>query len=192
MRNAFIETLTKAAAQDPRIFLVVGDLGFSVIEDFANKFPDRFLNAGVAEQNMTGVAAGLAMAGFKVFTYSIANFPTLRCLEQVRNDICYHGLDVTIVAVGGGLGYGSLGYSHHAVQDMACLRGFPGILMATPGDPSETKAVTHALLQYQGPAYLRLGKGGELAGGLNVAFMKPLSELLNLQEIRSCLFVEIF
>jgi len=165
MRNTFIETLTACASVDPRIFLVVGDLGFSVVETFSKKFPERFLNAGVAEQNMTGVAAGLAMAGYKVFTYSIANFPTLRCLEQIRNDVCYHGLDVTIVAVGGGLGYGPLGYSHHAVQDIACLRGFPGILMATPGDPYETEAVTRALVRHRGPAYLRLGKGGEPQGG---------------------------
>jgi len=164
MRNAFITTLMACAESDSKIFLIVGDLGFSVVEPFAKKFPERFLNAGVAEQNLTGVAAGLAMAGYKVFTYSIANFPTLRCLEQIRNDICYHHLNVTIVTVGGGLGYGPLGYSHHAVQDIACLRTFPGILMATPGDQNETIAVTQALIRYDGPAYLRLGKGGEPSG----------------------------
>ena len=99
MRTAFIEELTAQARLNPAIFLVVGDLGYSVIEPFAAEFPDRFLNAGVAEQNMAGLAAGLASEGFHVFTYSIANFPTLRCLEQIRNDICYHNLPVTSVAV---------------------------------------------------------------------------------------------
>ena len=103
MRTAFINELIVQARTNPKIFLVVGDLGFSVIEPFAEEFPDRYLNAGVAEQNMTSVAAGLASEGYHVFTYSIANFPTLRCFEQIRNDICYHNLPVTVVAVGGGV-----------------------------------------------------------------------------------------
>src|SRR6187431_2921481 len=118
MRNAFIEELSTLAEANDNIVLVVGDLGYSVVEPFAQRFPDRFLNAGVAEQNMTGLAAGLASEGYHVFTYSIANFPTLRCLEQIRNDVCYHVLPVTVVAVGAGLAYGNLGYSHHAVQDI--------------------------------------------------------------------------
>ncbi len=162
MRNTFLQTLLQLAESDPRIMLVVGDLGFSVVEPFAQRFPDRFLNAGIAEQNMAGVAAGLAMAGFHPFIYSIANFPTLRCLEQIRNDIAYHRQPVTVVAVGGGLGYGSLGYSHHAVQDLACLRSMPGMLMATPGDPFETIAATRFLVQANRPSYHRLGKGGEV------------------------------
>src|SRR5436189_6111623 len=116
MRTAFIQELIAQARLHPDIFLVVGDLGFSVVEPFREEFPDRFLNAGVAEQNMTGLAAGLASEGYRVFTYSIANFATFRCAEQIRNDIAYHHLPVTIVAVGGGLAYGNLGYSHHAVQ----------------------------------------------------------------------------
>ncbi|MEO8447904.1 MAG: transketolase, partial [bacterium] len=102
MRTAFIEQLIEEARKDENIFLVVGDLGFSVVEPFAKEFPERFLNAGVSEQNMTGIAAGLAMEGYTVFTYSIANFPTLRCMEQIRYDVCYHNLNVKIVAVGGG------------------------------------------------------------------------------------------
>ena len=161
MRNAFVQALTDCAADNADVMLIVGDLGYSVVERFADRFPARFLNAGVAEQNMAGMAAGLAMTGFRPFIYSIANFPTLRCLEQIRNDIVYHRLPVTIVAVGGGLGYGSLGYSHHAVQDIACMRTLPGILMVTPGDAVETVAVTRYLLRTPRPAYLRLGKGGE-------------------------------
>lgn len=173
MRNTFLNTLVDLAQQDDRICLLVGDLGYSVVEPFRDRFGPRFINAGIAEQNMCGVAAGMAMAGHKVFTYSIANFPTLRCLEQIRNDICYHGADVTVVAVGGGIGYGSLGYSHHAVQDIACLRGFPGILMATPGDPRETVAVTRFIATHHGPTYLRLGKGGEPVIGEDVPVLEP-------------------
>jgi transketolase len=161
MRNTFVNTLVESAASDPTICLVVGDLGYSVVEPFCDNYGARFLNAGVAEQNMTGVAAGMAMTGLKVFTYSIANFPTLRCLEQIRNDVCYHGADVTVVAVGGGLGYGNLGYSHHAVQDIACMRTLPGMTLLLPGSPAEVVAVTRWKLEHPGPAYLRLGKGGE-------------------------------
>lgn len=161
MRTAFITELVELARIRKGIFLVVGDLGFSVVEPFAREFPDRFLNAGVAEQNMTGVAAGLASEGYHVFTYSIANFPTFRCAEQIRNDIAYHGLPVTIVAVGGGLAYGNLGYSHHAVQDMAMMRTFPGLTLACPGDPEETRACVRYLTTHPGPSYLRLGKSGE-------------------------------
>lgn len=139
----------------------MGDLGYSVVELFANEFPDRFLNAGVAEQNMTGMAAGLASEGYHVFTYSIGNFPTLRCLEQIRNDICYHNLPVTVVAVGAGMAYGNMGYSHHCVQDIAALRGLPNLTLLSPADPGETKHCVRWLSQNPGPSYLRLGKAGE-------------------------------
>lgn len=167
MRTAFIQELVSLARRNPQIFLVVGDLGFSVVEPFAQEFPGRFLNAGISEQNMTGLAAGLASEGFHVFTYSIANFPTFRCAEQIRNDIAYHDLAVTVVSVGGGLAYGSLGYSHHAVQDIAMLRTFPGMLIAAPGDPIETRACLRYLAEKPQPSYLRLGKAGEpqLHGG---------------------------
>jgi len=161
MRTAFIQELVVLARTNPSIFLVVGDLGYSVVDAFAREFPDRYLNAGVAEQNMTGLAAGLASEGYHVFTYSIANFPTFRCAEQIRNDIAYHGLPVTVVSVGGGLAYGSLGYSHHAVQDMALLRSFPGMTLAAPGDPVETRAALRYLCEHPRPSYLRLGKAGE-------------------------------
>jgi transketolase len=161
MRTAFINELIKQARENPRIFLVVGDLGFSVVEPFAAEFPDRYLNVGVAEQNMTGVAAGLASEGFHVFTYSIANFPTLRCLEQVRNDICYHKLPVTVTAVGGGLAYGNLGYSHHAVQDLAVMRSMPHMTVLSPADPGETAECVRYLSKNPTTSYLRLGKAGE-------------------------------
>lgn len=161
MRNTFIEELVTLARKHPHLALIVGDLGYSVIEPFADEFPDRFINAGVAEQNMTGLAAGMASEGYHVFTYSIANFPTFRCAEQIRNDVAYHNLPVTVVAVGGGLAYGALGYSHHAVQDYALMRIMPNMLIAAPGDPMEVRSSMRYLVANPGPSYLRLGKVGE-------------------------------
>lgn len=161
MRTAFIKTLFDLAKQDERINLIVGDLGYSVVEPFQKEFPCRFINAGVAEQNMTGIASGLALSGKVVFTYSIANFPTLRCLEQIRNDVCYHNANVKIVAVGGGFAYGALGMTHHATEDLAIMRSLPNMLVVAPGDPVEAKSATEAIVRHQGPCYLRLGKAGE-------------------------------
>lgn len=161
MRTAFIEALTDLAGMDQRVTLLVGDLGFGVVEGFARKYPDQFLNMGVAEQNMTGVAAGLALSGRVVFTYSIANFPTIRCLEQIRNDVCYHRANVKIVAVGGGYAYGPLGMTHHATEDLALMRVLPEMAVVAPGDPVETAAAVWALAAHDGPAYLRLGRAGE-------------------------------
>jgi transketolase len=161
MRNAFIQELVSLARQHPQIALIVGGLGYSVIEPFADEFPSRFINAGVAEKNMTGLAVGMASEGYHVFTYSIANFPTFRCTEQIRNDVAYHKLPVTVVAAGGGLAYGALGYSHHAVQDYALMRTLPNMLIAAPGDPMETRACMRYLVENTGPSYLRLDKAGE-------------------------------
>ncbi len=161
MRNTFIKELIERAEHNKRIVLVVGDLGFGVVEEFAQRYPTRFFNAGVAEQNMMGLCAGIASEGYHVFAYSIANFPTFRCAEQLRNDVDYHKLPVTIVAVGGGLAYGNLGYSHHAVQDFALMRILPNMLISAPGDPQETISCLDYLLANPQPSYLRLGKSGE-------------------------------
>jgi transketolase len=161
MRTAFIQELCALAESDERIWLICGDLGYSVLEAFADRFPKRYLNAGVAEQNMTGIAAGLALTGKIPVTYSIANFPVMRCLEQVRNDVCYHNLNVKIVSVGGGLAYGSHGYTHHGVEDLAVMSVLPNMTVLAPGDPVEARAATRAVMARPGPAYLRLGKAGE-------------------------------
>jgi len=163
VRTAFIESLCRLAAKDERIWLLTGDLGYSVLERFRDAFPGRYVNVGVAEQNMTGVAAGLARCGKIVFTYSIANFPTFRCLEQVRNDVCHHELPVKIVSVGGGLAYGPAGYTHHGVEDFAVMQALPGITVVAPGDPIEAQLATEAIADSAGPCYLRLGKAGEPA-----------------------------
>lgn len=161
MRNAFMDELISQAEVNERVMLIVGDLGYSVVEPFAERFPDRFINAGVAEQNMMSLAAGMASEGFHVFVYSIGIFPTFRCAEQIRNDVDYHQLPVTVVTVGGGLAYGNLGYSHHAVQDYGLMRLMPNMLIASPGDPMEVRACMRYLAANQQPSYLRLGRVGE-------------------------------
>lgn len=173
MRNAFINELVVAARTNQNIALIVGDLGFSVVEPFADEFPDRFINAGVAEQNMMGVAAGMASEGYHVFVYSIGVFPTFRCAEQIRNDVAYHNFPVTIVTVGGGLAYGALGYSHHVVQDYALIRSLPNMLIAAPGDPMETRACVRYLLKNPQPSYLRLAKAGEPSFHTDVPEVEP-------------------
>lgn len=161
MRNEMIRVLEGLAEADPDVMLITGDLGFGVLTRFSERFPRQFLNAGVAEQNMTGLAVGMALEGKTVFTYSIGNFPTLRCLEQIRNDACYHNANVKIVCIGGGFTYGSLGISHHATEDLAILRALPDITVIAPGDPVEAAAATRAVYETPGTCYLRLGRGGE-------------------------------
>jgi transketolase len=161
MRSAFVRALTDAAAADDRIVFLTGDLGFKLFDDFASRYPGRFLNVGVAEATMAGVATGLALEGKKPFIYSIAPFVTLRCYEQIRNDICYHEADVTVVGVGGGYSYGPNGPTHHALEDVAVMRVLPNMTVICPGDPAETEAAVRALVAHRGPAYLRLGRAGE-------------------------------
>lgn len=161
MRDTFVRTLVELAKEDKNIELLTGDLGFGVLKPFWETVPDQFTDAGIAEQNMTTVAAGMALEGKTVFTYSIGNFPTLRCLEQIRNDCTYHKANVKIVCVGGGLVYGSLGMSHHATEDLAVMRALPDMVVMAPGDPAEAEAATRAIAAYPGTCYLRLGRGGE-------------------------------
>jgi len=161
MRTAFIESLIECARSNRNIWLLTADLGFSVLERFRDEFPGRFINIGIAEQNMIGIAAGLALSGKTVFVYSIANFPTFRCLEQIRNDVCFHNLNVIVVAVGSGVGYGSSGYTHHGIEDLALMRALPNMSVVAPGDSTETTLVTQLLTLSKGPVYLRLGKSGE-------------------------------
>jgi len=161
MRTAWIQTLVKIARTDRNIFLLVGDVGFSLVEPFAQEFPDRFVNIGIAEQNMTGIAAGLALSGKTVFCYSLANFPTIRCLEQIRNDICYHKANVKIVSSGGGLAYGSLGVTHQVTEDLAIMRAIPNMTVIAPGDPEEAALATQAIVEQPTPCYLRLVKTGD-------------------------------
>lgn len=161
MRNNFINVITEEAVKNKDIVLVTGDLGFNVLNKFEEKCPNQFINAGIAEQNMTSVAAGLALSGKKVFTYSIGNFCTLRCLEQIRNDICYHNADVKIISLAAGFAYGNLGMSHHATEDIACLRSLPNMTLFSPCDPIETRLVAKECLKLKGPCAIRLGRGGE-------------------------------
>jgi transketolase len=161
MRNSFIKTLMEQARQDERIFLLCGDLGYSVLEPFAEAFPDRFINVGIAEQNMVGLAAGLSLEGYTVFCYSIGNFPTLRAMEQIRYDVAYHDTNVKIIAVGGGYAYGPLSTSHHTTEELGMLRTIPNMVVTAPGDPAEVDAMTAFIAQHRGPCYMRLNKAGE-------------------------------
>lgn len=161
MRDRFVSTLMALAAKDPNLHLITGDLGFGVLKPYWEQFPDQFTNAGIAEQNMTSFAAGMALEGKTVFTYSIGNFPTIRALEQIRNDCAYHEANVKIVCVGGGFVYGSLGMSHHATEDLAILRALPNVTVMAPSDPSQAQLATEAIYAQPGTCYLRLGRGGE-------------------------------
>ena len=162
MRNAFINALTAVAARDPRIMFLTADLGYKLFDDFARRYPGRFMNVGVAEANMAGVAGGLALEGKKPFIYSITPFATLRCYEQIRNDICYHEAEVTVVGVGGGYSYGPNGPTHHALEDIGVMRMLPNMTILCPGDPAETVAAVNAIAEHRGPVYLRLGRAGEM------------------------------
>jgi len=158
MRDAFIAELSSLLRSDKHVMILTGDLGYGVFETIEKEFPAQYLNVGVAEQNMIGIASGLALEGFKVFVYSIGNFPTLRCLEQIRNDACYHNLNINIVASGGGFSYGALGMSHHATEDLAVMRAIPSTTVIAPSSPWEAKFATRALLNREGVGYLRLDK----------------------------------
>ena len=161
MRDSFVRSVLELAKNDKNVELVTGDLGFGVLRPFWEAVPDQFLDVGIAEQNMTAMAAGMALEGKTVFTYSIGNFPTLRCIEQIRNDCAYHGANVNIVCVGGGFVYGSLGMSHHATEDLSTMRALPDVAVFAPADKVEASAVAKAVAEYPGTCYIRLGRGGE-------------------------------
>ena len=161
MRNAVINEIERMAESDGRIAVMTADLGYSVLESFAARFPDRFYNVGISEQLMASAAAGIALSGCVVFTYSIGNFATLRCIEQIRNDICYHDANVKIIAVGGGFSYGQLGMSHHATEDIAMLRALPNMHVLAPADPEEALAAVRYAVGTEGPFYIRLARRGE-------------------------------
>lgn len=161
MRTRTIETLLSLAREDKNVILITGDLGFGVLKPYWEAVPAQFLNAGIAEQSMTGIAAGMALEGKTVFTYSIGNFPTLRCYEQIRNDCAYHGANVKVICVGGGFVYGSLGMSHHATEDISAMRALPDVTVLAPADADEAEAAVRAMYETPGTFYLRLGRGGE-------------------------------
>ncbi len=161
MRTHVIDRLIERARVNERIVLLVGDLGYNVVEGFAKEFPDRFINCGIAEQNMMSVAAGMALEGDIVFVYSIGNFPTLRCIEQIRNDVCYHSANVKIISVGGGFSYGSLGMSHHTTEELGMLRTLPQMNVYAPADHFEAVAVLDKMIDEDSPGYIRLARGSD-------------------------------
>lgn len=161
MRDHVLAELAKLGQKDDRIYLITGDLGYKVLDGFIEANPGHFINAGIAEQNMTALAAGMAKEGSIVFTYSIGNFPTLRCIEQIRNDVCYHHGNVKILAVGGGFVYGNQGITHHATEDLAMMRVLPNMRVYVPGDAYEAVACLKDAYENDGPAYIRLARNKE-------------------------------
>lgn len=161
MRTAFITKLTEMARKDKDIYLITSDLGFSVFEEFQDEFPDRFINVGIAESAMIGIAAGLAMNGKRVYVYSIIPFVTMRCFEQIRVDLCYQNLNVNLVGVGGGLSYGQQGATHHAIEDISIMRSLPNMKVICPGDPFETENAIEQVVNMEGPSFIRLNKNRE-------------------------------
>lgn len=178
MRNAFLRTLLELAEDDDSIVLLTGDLGFTVLEPFAERHPERFFNVGVAEQNMMGVATGLAACGFTPFVYSIATFASMRPYEFLRNGAVLHELPVRVIGVGGGLDYGTNGVTHHALEDIALMRAQPGLAVLAPCDAEQTRAAVLATAGVTGPVYLRLGKGGVPVPGLDGRFRLRRLELV--------------
>jgi transketolase len=161
MRNTFASTLTKLAQTDQRIVLLSGDIGNKLFDSFKEQCPGRFFNCGVAEANMTSMAAGMALCGLRPVTYTIASFVTVRCLEQIRIDVCYHNLPVIIVGVGAGLSYAELGATHHSCEDIAMMRVLPNMTVVCPGDAVEVRLALEAAFKQGGPVYIRLGKKNE-------------------------------
>jgi len=178
VRGAFIQSLVALAERDPRIVLLTGDLGFTVVEDFAERFPDRFINVGVAEQNMLGVATGLAEAGFVPFAYSIATFATMRPYEFIRNGPLLHGLPVRVVGVGSGLDYGPNGITHYALEDVALMRAQPEMMVVVPADPDQARAAVVATADVRGPIYFRVGKGAQSIPELGGRFSPGRADIL--------------
>jgi transketolase len=178
VRNAFVDELVALADADERVMLLTGDLGFMVLEEFQQRFPDRFVNCGVGEQNMVGVATGLAEAGFVPFVYSIATFSTLRPYEFIRNGPALHNLPVRIVGVGGGFDYGHNGITHFALEDYAVMRAQPAIATIVPADAAQARSALRATADLPGPAYFRVSKRGDELSGLDGRFELGRFELL--------------
>jgi transketolase len=178
VRKAFASALIRTAAEDERIILLTGDLGFAVLEPFAQRFPDRFLNVGVAEQNMVGIATGLAEAGYTPYVYSIATFASMRAYEFVRDGPVLHHLPVRIVGVGGGLDYGHNGMTHYAIEDVGIMRVQPGLTIVAPADPDQARVAVPALQELPGPVYVRIGKENAPVPGLDGRFRLGHAELI--------------
>lgn len=161
MRFEVIKTIYQAALQDDKVVFMTGDLGHAHLKDFKKNLPNQYINVGIAEQNMVGIAAGLALSGHRVFVYSIAPFITMRCYEQIKVDVCYQNTGVVVIGVGAGYAYSTCGCTHHAIEDIAIMRALPNMRIYSPSNPLEAKLITQYLLTQSHPAYLRIGKGGE-------------------------------
>ncbi|MBI2449310.1 hypothetical protein HYV49_03355 [Candidatus Pacearchaeota archaeon] len=185
MRNTFINTITELAEMDERIVLLTADLGYKIFDNFAKKFPNRFYNVGIAEANMVGVAAGLASFGMRPYVYSIVPFATLRCCEQIRDDVAYNNLNVKIVGVGGGYAYGFNGPTHHGIEDISVMRSIPNLNVLCPGDSLETENIIISSWLGHAPTYIRLGRGGEpkVHKSLSKGILKRVNESEDFEDL---------
>jgi len=161
MRTAYCKELYEIMSRDTRVFALTADIGFRNFDEIMAEFPDRFINVGIAEANMMGIAAGLALSGKIPFTFTIAPFVTMRCLEQIRIDLCYQNLPVKIIGAGGGFVYGPQGTTHHAIEEIGILRTLPHMTVISPSDPVETRKAVRAAMDLDGPAYIRIGRNKE-------------------------------
>lgn len=188
MRNITINYIFEAAKKNPNIILMTADFGYSVMDKFIQELPKQFINVGIAEQNMIGLAAGLALSGKKVFVYTIVPFATMRCLEQIRVDVCYQNLDVTVIGVGGGYAYGTSGTTHYALEDLAIMRSLPNMKVMSPADINEAVLVVNKAIEIGGPGYIRLNRGGEIniadaVGYSNIEFGNPIKVIENKNDV---------
>ena len=172
MRNALINKITDYAKRDKNIFFISGDAGFGVLDEYKKNFPDRFLNLGIAEQNMISFSAGLALVGYKVFVYNIIPFVLYRCYEQVRNDICYQKLPVTLIGIGSGVTYAPQGMTHYSIEDIAIARTLPNIVIFSPSDPMEAIKCVEFAFKSKMPVYIRVAKSGE-----PIIHRKPIKDI---------------
>ena len=183
MRDIFFNTLTNNAQKDKNIILLVADIGYKVIDKFKNTNPKQFFNVGIAEQNMAGIATGLALSGKKVFCYSIANFTTLRSIEHIRNGACYHNLDIKFISGGSGYSYGSLGYTHHAIEDLAIMRSLPNMTVFSPSSDYEVNMITNYLCKNSNkPSYLRIDKSKLVTSSSNEKIKSIITPLKIIEE----------
>lgn len=161
MRISFFASISQEAKNNKNIFVLTGDLGYKLFDHFRDSFPERFIDVGIAEQNMIGIASGLALSGKKVYCYSIAPFLVMRAFEQIRVDVAYHNADVKLIGVGGGISYGMEGYTHFGLEDLALMRSLPNMTVVAPADAYEAQAFARISCEYDCPMYIRLGKNGE-------------------------------
>jgi transketolase len=190
MRKAFYERMSAIAATDRNVYFLTGNLGYKFFDEIRSTCPEQFLDVGVAEQNMIGLASGMALCGKSVYCYSIIPFLTLRACEQVRVDVCYHKLPVKLVGMGAGFTYGQEGFTHFGIEDMAVMRSMPGMTVVVPDTIENAVRVAELSVDFKGPLYIRLGRAG-IHGAGNKATLKDIGKAAVLRQGKDCVVIAI-